>query len=150
MSLESFPNELLLLIFCYLNKFDLLYAFTNLNRRFQQLIQPYSYDIDLTHNKRPPYRLWQLFCQQILPSYRQHIRSLKLAGNQQIHLFEPYVRQLVNLKSLDINCMEEDDIDHVLNLNHFLVEALSIPSLDALSISYAEGDVFKTIAPCPA
>ena len=151
MLLESLPNELLLRIFDYLHRFDLRYTFANLNRRFQEIIKPHLLnDLDLTHNNRPTYRLWKVFCRKVLPLHGQHVRSLKLAGHQQVLLFEPYVRQLVNLESLDIdNNEKKGDFDHVWKLSQFLFEALSIPSLRKLSITHPEGDVFKTIASFP-
>ncbi|CAF3868905.1 unnamed protein product, partial [Adineta steineri] len=45
--MESLPDELLLIIFQYFNRFDLLDSFGNLNQRFQRILEPYLYEIDL-------------------------------------------------------------------------------------------------------
>jgi hypothetical protein len=114
MFFEDFPDELFLLIFCYLHKFDLLFAFTKLNRRFEQITTPYFYEIDLAHGHQPFNRHFTLLCQNILPSNGNKVRSVKLAGRKQLKLFRSYIRQLTNLQSLTIlddnaDYFEEDD-----------------------------------------
>ncbi|CAF4091063.1 unnamed protein product, partial [Rotaria magnacalcarata] len=42
----SLPNEILFEIFKYLSQSDVFYAFLNLNQRFNQLLQPFTYHID--------------------------------------------------------------------------------------------------------
>ena len=42
----SLPNEILFEIFKYLSQSDLFYAFLNLNRRFNQVLQPFTRRID--------------------------------------------------------------------------------------------------------
>ncbi len=42
----SLPNEILFEIFKYLSQSDLFYAFLNLNQRFDQVLQPFTHNID--------------------------------------------------------------------------------------------------------
>jgi hypothetical protein len=48
--MECLPNELFYVIFSYLHKIDLVYAFINLNQRFQRLIMPYLDESDFTQS----------------------------------------------------------------------------------------------------
>ena len=138
--LESLPNELLLLIFSYLHKFDVLYAFTTLNRRFQQMVLPYLSDIDLTNKNYPSYRCFRLFYEHILPTNAHYIRSLKLIGCNQLHLLRPHVRRFVNLESLSIQNAEN------IEPHQFLTEVLAVPSLSELSVPLARDNTLTTIS----
>jgi hypothetical protein len=99
--MESLPDELLLLIFRYLHQFDILYAFQNLNRRFQQIIERYLHDIDVTQENTPSYKHFQLLIKHVLPLQGRAVRSLKLdVEEQKFELFCPFIRRLTNLESL--------------------------------------------------
>lgn len=138
--LESLPNEILLLIFSYLHKLDVLYAFTTLNQRFQQIVLPYLSDIDLTNKNYPSYRCFRLFYEHILPTNAHYIRSLKLTGCNQLHLLQPHLRRFVNLNSLSMQNTED------VELHQFLTEVLSVPSLSELSMSLTRGDILTTVS----
>ena len=77
MNFERLPNELLLSIFDYLNGFDLLRSFIDLNARFHALLfqQHVSYCFDL---KRVRKHQFDLVCQQYLPRVRTQTIALKL------------------------------------------------------------------------
>lgn len=81
--MESLSDELLLQIFCYLRKFDfVVYSFNNLNQRFQNIIQSFLYEIDLTDSGCPSFRHWHFFIKHILRTQMQAVQSLKLQGAQ--------------------------------------------------------------------
>jgi hypothetical protein len=146
MLLESLPGELLLLIFSYLHRFHIIYGFTNLNRRFERFVYPYVHDIDLTEHNSPSYRIFSFFLKHIISTQGQHIRSLKLSGCDQLKFFRPHIRRLVNLESLIIKNDQETDYYYVQQLNNFVVEALSIPTLSKLTICPSGEDVLTTIS----
>lgn len=136
MNLEAIPDELFLHIFRYLHKFDLLFSFTNLNQRFEQLVEPYLYEVNLTDHYTPSYRQFRPFYRHILPLYAQKIQSLRLSGYEQLQLFQPYISQLTTLKSLLIETKRWDNkTDYQRAFYHFLVQMLSsIRSLRELSV----------------
>ena len=140
--LESLPDELLLLTFRYLHKFDLLYAFTTLNQRFEQIVHPYLSDLDLTNDNYPSYQYFRLFYEHILSTNTHNIRSLKLVGYHQLQFFQPYICRFVNLESLSIGNASNS------GQQAFLIEALSVPSLTELSVSFAQENILRTISSC--
>ncbi|UJR32620.1 hypothetical protein I4U23_020080 [Adineta vaga] len=143
--MESIPDELFLSIFRYLDKFDLICAFNNLNQRFQHLTQSYVYHINLIQGNIF-YKQFQHFCYNILPSQQKIIRSLQFDQCQQLQLFRPHIRQLINLESLTLKLHETYDYTPDV-LRHFLIDALSLVSLRELSISVrGSRTVLKTIS----
>jgi hypothetical protein len=146
MWLELLSDELFLLIFSYLDKFSLIYAFTDLNQRFQRIVEPCLYDIDFAHGNKLFYRDFFFFLKHILPTQGHHIRSLKLAGYSQLKLLRPDVRRLVNLESLVIKNEHENADCYEHELNQFVVEVSSISTLSNLSICPSGENVLKTIS----
>ncbi|CAF0857515.1 unnamed protein product [Didymodactylos carnosus] len=102
-TIEYLPNELYLWIFSYLKPNDILYSFFNLNYRFQRLIEPYFYSIDLTNIS---YTLYNTFIRTIFPSvYVQHNHTLQLGGNaccSSIFIEELFTFKYLKLKSLSL------------------------------------------------
>ncbi|UJR08760.1 hypothetical protein I4U23_013017 [Adineta vaga] len=148
MHLESLPDELLLLTFQYLHQFDILYSFTNLNRRFQQLSEPYGYDVDLTYDNMPSYQLRQIFFEHILPLYGSNIRSLKLSGHEQIQLLKSHIHRLINIQSFVLNVEKDYESDPEFSIEKlFLIDTLSASSsLSELSIFPTTQQLLRTIA----
>ncbi|CAF1251430.1 unnamed protein product [Adineta ricciae] len=146
MLFEHLPDELLLFAFGYLHKFEIIYGFTKLNQRFDAIVIPYLYEIDLANNHRPYNRHFTLLCQYILPLNGSHVRSVKLAGNKQLQLFRPYICQLVNLKSVIIKDEQTDTFDEPDELYRFLGEVLLMPSLSELSVLCAPSNILKTLS----
>jgi hypothetical protein len=142
--MESLPDELFLLIFRYLHKFDLLYSFDNLNQRFQQIIEPYLYNIDLTQANSLPFQNFSLFLKHVLPSQGGVVRSLSLDRHQQVRLFYPHIRHVTNLQSFTLrsNNYHTDEFDEC------LTQVLSLKTLTELSISAQGSQALKTIASC--
>ncbi|CAF1436549.1 unnamed protein product [Adineta steineri] len=148
MYLEQLPDELLLFIFGYLQKFDVFYAFSQLNRRFQQILDPYSYTIDLTEKSRPSYRQFRQFLDYVLPLYRRNIRLLKISGQHQCQLLKNRISSFSNLQTLVIEAedCEEDEFDSIKDDQHsFLHEAFEVPSLISLTVSFARNDVLTLL-----
>ncbi|CAF0918133.1 unnamed protein product [Didymodactylos carnosus] len=143
--MEALPDELLLLIFRHLHKFDILYSFNSLNQRFQQIIEPYLFDIDLTQENSFSYKDIHLFLQHILPLQGRAVRSLKLDG-QQFRLFYIRVCHLINLQSLTLK-LHRFDVQYSRQLNYFLTRALStVPSLTELLLFESGTETLKTIS----
>ena len=150
MCFESLPNELYLATFRFLQQFDLIYAFSNLNQRLQKLIEPYTYHIDLTRHNRASFRQFQLFCMHILRLHIENIRSVKLAGHHQLQLLYPHIHSLINLEMIVIEkedeAKEKDDYSHQPEQAAFLREALTISSLSTVSITLADDDALTSIS----
>ena len=137
MNFESLPDELYLFIFPYLHKLDLLFSFTNLNQRFEQMLQPYLYEIDLTDHSTISYRQFRSFYLNIFPLYAHQMQSFKLSGYEQVRLFKPSIPQLTDLKRLSIETKTwGNHANYQAELDDFLTVALSsIESLRELSIT---------------
>ncbi|UJR08775.1 hypothetical protein I4U23_013031 [Adineta vaga] len=144
--LESLPNELLLEIFYHLHRFDLLYAFSNLNNRFTHMIDRYLYNIDLSDNCPTSYRQFRLFRNHLAPLYERKLRSLKLVGLQQIQSLLCNIPRMRNLESLDISGIEIDNHFKTVILRIFLTAALSLPRLRYLSIEETPKSVLQIIS----
>jgi len=112
--LDLFPNELLYELFEYLTTYNILYAFKGLNKRIDKVLGRYAkYDLNF---KSWPKSKFDFICQSIRP---EQVRSLILSdGNdtcRQIHLFLGlfYIRQFINLKSLTLIEITEQDLNKV-------------------------------------
>jgi hypothetical protein len=89
--MEFLPDELLIIIFRHLHRFDLIYSFDNLNQRFQRIIEPYLNSIDLIR-ENPSFKPFSHFSKHILPVYGHKIRELKLPAECKYHLLSSYVQ----------------------------------------------------------
>ncbi|UJR11854.1 hypothetical protein I4U23_016034 [Adineta vaga] len=140
MNMESLPNELHLLIFLYLHQFDIFHSFFNLNQRFQQMIEYYLCDIDLTQPSLS-HKQFLLFIQKIIPIQGSIVRSLKLTVKHNLSSLCPHIHQLTGLQSLTIigNLLDNKN-------NTFLVDALSLPTLSELSLELEDKHTLKFIA----
>ncbi|CAF3832573.1 unnamed protein product [Rotaria magnacalcarata] len=142
--MEYLPDELLLLSFRYLHRFDLLYTFKDLNRRFQQIVEPYLYKVNLTQANLS-YKHFRLFVKHILPSHGNSIRSLTVSGLQLFDLVRLHLHHLPSLESITL---KRPLIDTVRSdkLEKFLIQVLRIPTLTHLSIDYHGGIIFELIS----
>lgn len=140
--METLPDELLLLVAGHLGKIEILYAFYNLNRRFQRIVHSCLSDIDLSREHYVPYKQFAFFINQFIPLHSDFIRVLTLTDQCHLELLQPHVCQLVNLESLTL----KRDLRQVSNqMVAFLIKALSLPTLTELSISECDGETFRTI-----
>lgn len=74
---ESLPNELIYLIFKYLNANDILNALSNLNSRFTALLATYTnYKLDFRSVNKDVY---DFVCSQMIPS---HVQTLHLSNKR--------------------------------------------------------------------
>ncbi len=143
--MECLPDELLLLIFRHLHELDIICAFHSLNRRFQQITDPYLYNIDLTKENNVSYKTVYVFINDILPSHGHKIRSLTLGRGQQRRLFQPYIHQLTNLEFLTLKSDGTSKSNYIYELHQFLTQVLSLRTLNELSIPEGR-KTLKTIA----
>jgi hypothetical protein len=89
----DFPDEILCKIFEYLSPFDALYSFLNLNNRFNRLLIPFKYQIDLTYLS---YEQFMYYINIILPIINQDekLYVIKLGNKRtpgQIKLFNQLI-----------------------------------------------------------
>lgn len=86
----------------------------------------------------------------ILHLRSKNIRSIKLAGHHKLQLLRPHIHSLTNLETLTIEkedeAEEKDDCNHQSEQAMFLREALTIPSLSAVPITFADDDALTTIS----
>ena len=122
-AMEALPDEIWLLVFVYLKKFDLFYAFGNLNQRFQRIIHPHFYEIDLTQ----AHISYRQFCYLRNTHILNHIRCLTLDAKSYLNLLHPYTQDFTNLNTLTILKYDRDA--------NLLEKFLLLPSLIELSIS---------------
>src|SRR5689334_9505522 len=76
--LEDLPDELLLIICRYLNKYEILNSFTCLNTRLSKTINEFTQKIDLNSI---PLKLINRFLNEIFPNINSNIRSLIFDDN---------------------------------------------------------------------
>ncbi|CAF4808777.1 unnamed protein product, partial [Rotaria magnacalcarata] len=87
--MEKLPDELWLLIFNSLQKFDVIYSFHGLNLRFQNLIRFYASSIDLSDLS---FKVFLRFCRETLPIHGHMIQRLTIKGTHQLNVFgEEYI-----------------------------------------------------------
>ena len=142
--MESLPDELLLSIFQYLHKFDLLYSFNGLNRRFQQIIEPIVQNINLTQENLT-YKHFRLFVKHILPSQGSAIRSLTVSGMQSFDLIRSHLHHLSNLESLTLKSPLFDTIGSD-KFDCCLIQAVQIPTLNQLSVHVNSSRLLESIS----
>ncbi|CAF1247675.1 unnamed protein product [Adineta ricciae] len=142
--MESLPDELLLLVFRYLHRFDLLYAFKDLNRRFQQIVEPYLSNVNLTQADLF-YKHFRLFAKHILPFQSNSIRSLTVSGLQ---LFDLVHLQLHHLSCLESLTLKRPLTDTILSdkLDKCLIQVLQISTLKYLSIDVNGSLILESIS----
>ncbi|CAF1342512.1 unnamed protein product [Adineta steineri] len=141
--MESLPDELLLIIFQYFNRFDLLDSFGNLNQRFQRILEPYLYEIDLIREDLS-YQHFVTFYKYIAPIQGHYLRVLKLSGEHQFHLFQSLIHLFINLESLTLKSIVFFGFQEYAQLENLLSQALQIQYLSTLSLSRL--DAPETIA----
>jgi len=117
MSLEIFPDELLLLICSYLSAFDVRRAFNDLNVRLNCTIINYRRHMDLTRVK---YDQFNQCCEMLLRSnFGLQVRSLNLSNKNpvvgQLALFAEQVwllnEKLPNLERLTVFVFKNDELN---------------------------------------
>ncbi|UJR32626.1 hypothetical protein I4U23_020086 [Adineta vaga] len=130
MNLEWLPNEILLIIFDHLESTDLLYAFYDLNYRFNHLIRKQYYQYCFNF-KSVSKRTFDMICHQHLPFITDRIIALHLDNNGvtpgQTDLFLSYTpsfAHFTHLRSLSFRSISSyemlmnilDQCDYLANL----------------------------------
>ena len=115
---ECLSSEIIMSIFDYLTKIDILVAFFHLNHRFRSIIFNYSHSeyrltqFSLIHTD---YSLYQRFSHEILPYLQSTITALELGSSYhygQIEDFQHY--QLMRLDALTIHLIDSKKIFELL------------------------------------
>ncbi|CAF1140746.1 unnamed protein product [Adineta ricciae] len=141
--MEHLPDELLLTLFQYLHRFDLLYSFGNLNQRFQHILEPYLYEVDLTRESLS-YQHFVLFYKYVVPYQGHYVRDLQISGDHQFYLFQPLIHLFTNLESLTLKSIVFFGSQQYAVQGELVTQALRISSLSTLTLSRL--DVPETIA----
>ena len=135
MELESLPNELLLDIFRFLNIFQLVDAFCNLNIRFNQLLFSYYQAYHLSFQFLSKHDCTRM-CQDYLPMIIHRIISLYLSNEEETpYLTELFfshdfkLNQFKQLQSLSLCYIYSFDL-----LNEILLQCHDLPNLIHLKI----------------
>jgi hypothetical protein len=124
MQFELLPNEIFNECFQYLNAFDIFYSFDRLNYRFYSVIRNSPLYLNFQ-----PLKKFQFndFCQTILsnPEIKQNIISLQLSnigtcGEIQLFLSLFPLNEFINLRSLSLIDIENDNIQQILPMLPFL------------------------------
>ena len=111
-TMESLPNEIILMIFSYLKTYDIVYGFYLLNRRFGHLIEefrPFSRSIDLTHASQAIFYLYRSLLFQSKQIEKCQVEKLKL----ECHMLEQFVlneNDFPQLKSLAITVRKSEEL----------------------------------------
>ncbi|CAF3947370.1 unnamed protein product [Adineta steineri] len=132
------PNELFYEVFEYLTTYEILYAFKGLDKRIDVFLSKYK-KYDLNFISCPKWK-FDFVCQSISS---EQFRSLILSDDtpRQIHLFFNlfYIRQFVNLESLTLIEITEQDSNKLLpKLSH-------LPNLSYLSIQSRDRTIIPSI-----
>ena len=114
---ESFPNELIYLIFKYLNANDIFNGLSNLNRRFDALLGAYmDYKVDFRYVRK---NVYDFVCAQMNPN---HVQTLYLSNKRyscgQIENFFnrfPLVSFSSRLRSLSLKCCFDNHCKEIIN-----------------------------------
>ncbi|CAF1287479.1 unnamed protein product [Adineta ricciae] len=124
---DRFPTELVFETFRYLTTYDILRAFKGLNRRINMVLTNYhKYNLNF---QSWPKDKFDFVCESISPD---QIQSLVLSDEddtvRQIHLFfrSFYIRRCVNLKSLTLIAIDEQDWKKIQRKLHFLSNLTSL------------------------
>jgi hypothetical protein len=147
-NMEQLPDEIWLLVFRYLHKIDLLYGFSSLNTRFQQIIEHYADEIDLSDIS---YKTFKLFFSYILPTYGHLIHSVILQGFQHLpQLFSS--KHLRSIQQLQIKrkCFDDNPYE---GASYALIKAIQLSKLTHLTLTgmrHLSWGRCNTIVPLPS
>ncbi|CAF1356563.1 unnamed protein product [Adineta ricciae] len=102
-TLESLPNEILLMIFRYINSIDLLLSFNGLNSRFNALLNnqyyPHCFIFDSISK-----HTFDTICQDHLPFMANRVISLHFGNNEhgytKLSLFRSYIPSFISFTQL--------------------------------------------------
>ena len=97
--MDRLSTEVWLRVFTYLHTIDILYSFSNLNNRLEELIIPFQCDINLSAIS---FQSLKCFVRHILPICNHNIRSFTLKNGYQMEfcMRNNLFRSLLNLQRL--------------------------------------------------
>ncbi len=121
---ETLPNELIYLIFTYLNANDIFNGLSNLNTRFTALLTAYTdYKLDFRSVSKD---IYDFVCSQMIPS---HVQTLYLSNKRynygQIQNFFnrfPLISFSCRLRSLSLKSCLENESKEIIDQLHLLTK----------------------------
>jgi hypothetical protein len=125
--LESLPNELIYVIFKYLNANDILHALSNLNSRFTSLLVTYTeYKVDFRSVNK---NVYDFVCSLLVPS---HVQTLYLSNKRNTHgqiqnFFNRFSLSSFSsrLRSLSLKTCFENEFKEIIDQLHLLTKLTS-------------------------
>jgi hypothetical protein len=133
--LETLPNELLLSFFEFLNTAHLFQAFYGLNFHFNQLLYVHFRFHQLSFQSIPK-KIFDIICQQYLPSLIDQIRSLYIANDTTYNFT---FNRFIHLKLLSLYRIYRPKVKDTWLLGTSVVsssiEYLSIKNIDGYSVT---------------
>ncbi|CAF1106287.1 unnamed protein product [Adineta ricciae] len=106
---DSLPTEIFYLIFQYLNKEHVAYAFFGLNSNFTSKVR-YFIGKELNLAKIEDDQIFRFCLNTILPSIGYHLRYLSIGSPHSLSTYLPYIQNFCpNLNVLNIHCQTQHD-----------------------------------------
>ena len=140
--MENLPNDLFYEIFEYLNGCDLIQAFSQLNQRFEYLIQYSSLPLAIEFTSKSQAKLEEN-CRNVIIPYKHRIRSLHLSGYD---IAEKFFRTCTindSFTRLESTILSEISRENTISALFYLK---SLPKLSSLTIEleddyYPDGSI---------
>jgi len=150
LDLLDFPDEILCKIFEYLSPFDALYSFLNLNNRFNRLLIPFKYQIDLTYLS---YEQFMYYINIILPIINQdgQLYVIKLGNKRtpgQIKLFNKLIcdeNYRDYFTKIDKILLESPGLDELIDFINKYVSSLTNLSTFSIKIDTIPDEKFQEL-----
>ncbi|CAF1548418.1 unnamed protein product, partial [Didymodactylos carnosus] len=129
--LDNLPNDLIIEIFDYLQPCRVVYAFFDLNERYDRLLTEYKREIDLTELT---FDLFNFYCETFIPAVSGNLRCLKIEHTnrtEQTYLFAEKIFRtehpiFSNLKSLYLYNITASELELCSNVLFKYLEHLTI------------------------
>ena len=151
--MESLSNEIFCEIFEYLDGYEMLKAFSNLNHRFQILIHHPSIQLNLKHCNQDPLSIGNYYRQIIEPN-RARLRSLHLICGQHSPRRFDYIMMDASFSRLESLRLDDMSLD---KLMMYCFYSNFLPNLHSLNIctdvsknSSAMGNILRMILSLPS
>ena len=121
-SLNDFPDEILLLIFRWLNSIDVLYSFHNLSSRFNRIVRDRIFcrhlnlvekRCNIYHSRIRSNEILNRLCLEILPSIADQIEQLDLESSSMQAILN--AAQYENLSQLSLYNLKREQIEWLFN-----------------------------------
>jgi hypothetical protein len=134
---ENFANEIILEIFDYLAFYDIWKAFSNLNRRFENILTDPSFPIKINISLVSTSNFEDYYTNTIMIN-KDRIQLLQLSNPFSIHFILPSlyrISEFLRLKTLILRDMESHYIE---NLLQYSIDLPNLTSLTIIPINHIE------------